>query len=94
MIGRKISIKYLLGHMHTMKLFTGILAFIVVFVPFAGFGVLATIGLWEGGKNPNGEPVLAVVVGVACACIGILAGSYSARATMKRYEQPKSDTVS
>ena len=60
---------------------------------FIGFGVVATIGLWLGGKNPDGQPVLAVIVGVACACIGVFAGRYSARATMRRYEQPKSNTM-
>ena len=78
-----------------MNFFAGMLAFLIVFVPFAGFGVLSAIGLWEGaGKNRDGDPVLAVIVGVACACIGVFAGRYSARATMKRYEQQKSsDTV-
>ena len=78
-----------------MKTFTSILAFGVVFIPFAGFGVLAAFGLWEYGfgKPDVGEPVLAVIVGAAFVCVGLLAGAYSARTTLRTYERQKSKTA-
>ena len=71
-----------------MKTFASILAFLVFFVPATGLGVLFAIGLWEkSAKYSNSHPVAAVIVGVVCACIGILAGRHSARATCRRYDQ-------
>jgi hypothetical protein len=75
------------GRSARMRAFVSALAFTIVFIPFAGFGLLSAIGLREGGKGP-GEPVLGVIIGVLCMCIGLVAGGYSARATAKRHPRP------
>ena len=75
-----------------MKIFAGILAFIVVFVPFITFGVFAALVISDGDKGP-GRPLLAVIVFVAFTCIGAFAGSYSSRVTRARYGKQKQDTA-
>jgi hypothetical protein len=69
-----------------MKALSGILAFLVFFLPLTGIGLLVGYGLWEGGKNPDGYPMAAVVVSLSCACAGVFVGAHSARATMRKYE--------
>jgi len=70
-----------------VKTFASILAFLVIFIPVAGIGVLFAIDLWEGGIKWPSNPVAAIVVGVVSISFGVLCGYYVARATSRRYDR-------